>query len=101
MGLLLIILGMAVVTFVPRLLPVFIIDRLTLPKWMHKWLRSIPYAALGALIFPGILSVEPSSPVIGVIGGGVAALIAYFRGHILLVILAAILTVFILQMWLI
>ena len=53
MMLLLIILGMAVVTYLPRMLPVLIIDRFTPPAWLNRWLKSIPYAALGALIFPG------------------------------------------------
>ncbi|WP_318036202.1 AzlD domain-containing protein [Halobacillus amylolyticus] len=57
-----VIIGMAVVTAVPRFLPAFIIDQAKFPKWVDRWLNAIPYAALGALIFPGIISVKPEAP---------------------------------------
>ncbi|OYD07244.1 AzlD domain-containing protein [Paludifilum halophilum] len=88
-----IILGMSLVTLVPRWLPVWIVDRFRPPEWVHDWLNNIPYAALGALIFPGILSVVKEEPSIGLIGGIAAAGMAFFRFHILFVIFGAILTV--------
>ncbi|QQK76208.1 AzlD domain-containing protein [Salicibibacter cibarius] len=97
MTLTLIIIAMALVTYLPRVLPVFIMDHLQFPGWVNKWLKAIPYAALGALIVPGIFTVEPGAPVVGVIGGLVAAVIAYFRGHIMIVIIAAIAAAFIIQ----
>jgi branched-subunit amino acid transport protein len=91
--LLLVILGMSLVTLVPRWLPVWIVDRVVLPGWMREWLGYIPYAALGALIFPGILSVEPGRAWIGLVAGIVAAVIAFFRAPIFFVVFGAILTV--------
>lgn len=88
-----IILGMAVVTYIPRLLPAAWKDWSFLPDWAKRWLRSIPYAALGALIFPGILSVEPGDPWVGLAAGGVAALLSWFRLHILWVMMASVLVV--------
>lgn len=96
----LVIVGMAIVTFIPRLLPVFILDKLSLPPAFERWLKSIPYAALGALIFPGILTVDVSNPWVGVIGGIVACIIAFLRLHLLLVIMGAILAVWLTQIWL-
>jgi branched-subunit amino acid transport protein len=93
----LIILGMAVVTLIPRWLPVFIIGRFSFPKRVNDWLGFIPSAALGALIFPGILSVDAGNPSTGLIGGLVAALLAAFRAPVLLVIAGSILTVMILK----
>ncbi|SDI25843.1 AzlD domain-containing protein [Natribacillus halophilus] len=93
----LIIVGMAIATYLPRVLPVFIMDRIHFPAWVNKWLQAIPYAALGALIVPGIFTVEPGAPLVGVIGGLVAAVIAYFRGHIMIVIIAAIAVVYVIQ----
>ena len=71
-----IILGMALVTYLPRMLPAFLIGQRNVSPWMERWLASIPYAALGALIFPGILSVEKGEPLVGLAGGAVAALLA-------------------------
>ena len=73
----LIILGMALVTMIPRIIPAFIVDKLEFRDWINRWLSAIPFAALGALIFPGILAVKPDQPHIGLIGGLVAIVLAY------------------------
>lgn len=88
-----IILGMSIVTVLPRLIPILIVGRAAFPKWMNRFLAAIPYAALGALIFPGILSIDQANPMMGLIGGLVAIVLAYLRLHVLLVIAGAILTV--------
>jgi branched-subunit amino acid transport protein len=88
-----IILGMSVVTYIPRLLPVFVMDKFKIPVWVNRWLTSIPFAALGALIFPGILTVEKDFPVIGIVGGLAAVIAAWFRVNVVVVIAISILTV--------
>jgi len=93
MKIFMIILGMSVVTYIPRLLPVFIMDKFKLPVWTKRWLTSIPFAALGALIFPDILSVEKHMPAIGLVGGLAAAVAAWFRVNVVVVIAISILTV--------
>jgi branched-subunit amino acid transport protein len=92
MSTLLIVLGMSLATMVPRLLPALVMERLVIPDWLDKWLKNIPYAALGALIFPGVLSID-EQPEIGLIGGGVAAVMAYFRLHTMVVIIGSIVAV--------
>jgi branched-subunit amino acid transport protein len=88
-----IILGMSVVTYIPRLLPVFMMDKFNLPVWAKRWLTSIPFAALGALVFPDILTVERDMPAIGLVGGLAAAIAAWFRVNVVVVIAISILTV--------
>nr|WP_093229295.1 AzlD domain-containing protein [Thermoflavimicrobium dichotomicum] len=90
-----VIIGMSLVTLIPRWLPIWIVGRVSLPRWANQWLNHIPYAALGALIFPGILSIEQGKPLIGLLGGLIAGCLAFFRLHIMYVIFGAILTVFI------
>jgi branched-subunit amino acid transport protein len=98
MRILLIILGMAAVTYFPRLLPAFIMDRISFPGWFKKWLKSIPYAVLGALIFPGVLLVDSDQPFLGLAGGLAAVLLSYLNLHITLVMLGSIITVILLQL---
>ncbi|GGJ87981.1 hypothetical protein GCM10007063_08060 [Lentibacillus kapialis] len=95
---LIIIIGMALVTMIPRVVPAFIVDKLQFRDWINRWLNAIPFAALGALIFPGILSIIPDQPLVGVIGGIVAVALAYLGLNVILVVIGAILTVFLMTM---
>jgi branched-subunit amino acid transport protein len=93
-----VIIGMSIVTMLPRLVPVFIVDKAKYPDWVNRWLDAIPYAALGALIFPGIMSVIPDKPLIGILGGMVAIFISFFEVNVIISVLGAILTVFLLTL---
>ena len=97
MNTVLLIIGMAVVTYLPRLLPVLFLDRFRFPTWFEKWIKSIPYAALGALIFPGVLFVKEDQPLLGLAGGVVAAILAFLDLHVTLVMAGSILVVYFLQ----
>lgn len=94
----LIIIGMCVATFVPRVIPAFVIDKFLFKDWVNRWLQAIPYAALGALIFPGILMVMENEPYVGILGGLVAIVLAFFGLNIIFVVLGAIATVYLLTM---
>lgn len=50
------VLAMALVTFIPRMIPMVLLNGVKLPTRLKNFLDFIPYAALGALIFPGVLS---------------------------------------------
>ncbi|WP_067840681.1 AzlD domain-containing protein [Amphibacillus sediminis] len=80
---------MAVVTIGPRIIPAFIVDLIKFPNWVGRWLEAVPYAALGALIFPGILNVLPDRPLVGLIGGIVAIVLSLLRVHTVLIVLGA------------
>ena len=73
----LVILGCAVVTFIPRLIPALFIDKLDFPPKVEKFLNLIPYTALAALICPGVLTVDNHLWYIGLIGAVVAAGLAW------------------------
>lgn len=94
----LIIIGMAIATIIPRIIPVFLVNKLVFKEWVNNWLRAIPYAALGALIFPGILSVIDGKPYIGIVGGLVTVVLAYIGLNVVFVVIGAIATVFLLMM---
>ncbi|MFD1037634.1 AzlD domain-containing protein [Virgibacillus byunsanensis] len=93
-----IIIGMSLATMIPRIIPAYIVDKLQFRDWVNRWLNAIPFAALGALIFPGILTVKPDQPHIGLLGGIVAIVLAYFGLNVIVVLLGAIATVFLLSM---
>ena len=72
-----VIIGCAIVTFVPRLIPALFIDRLDFSPKVEKFLNLIPYTALAALICPGVLTVDNQLWYIGLIGAIVAAGLAW------------------------
>jgi branched-subunit amino acid transport protein len=55
---LIIILGTALVTYLPRLLPLVILSRVQLPGVFLRWLQFVPAAVLAALLAPGLLLPE-------------------------------------------
>ncbi|MDY0395946.1 AzlD domain-containing protein [Virgibacillus halophilus] len=91
-----IIIGMAAVTMIPRVIPAFVVEKLQFRGWVNRWLNAIPFAALGALIFPGILYVKEGTPLVGIIGGVVAIGLGMLGLNVILVVAGAILTVFLL-----
>ncbi len=86
---LLLILGMALVTYIPRAIPAVLMDRLSFGGRVEKFLKLIPYTAMAALIFPGVFAVD-SNPVVGIVGGAVAAFLAWRKQPVMTCVLAAI-----------
>lgn len=72
-----VIIGCALVTFIPRLIPALFIDKLDFSPKVDKFLNLIPYTALAALICPGVLTVDNQLWYIGLIGAIVAAGLAW------------------------
>lgn len=50
-----IILGAALVTFIPRVVPLMILSRFELPEWGMRWLNYVPISVMAALIGQEIL----------------------------------------------
>lgn len=82
--------GMMLVTWVPRFLPLLLARDIPLPRWVRRWLSGFPYAALGALIFPGILGAIPDAPLVAVGAGAVALLLSLMLKSPVIPVLAAI-----------
>ena len=87
----LLLLGMSLVTYIPRMLPAAFINSFRFGKGVEKFLRLIPYTAMATLIFPGILSVDAEYWWIGAIGGAVAVILSYFRLPMVVAVIGAIL----------
>lgn len=86
----LLILGMGLVSYLPRALPAVIIEKMRFGKQMEKFLKLIPYTAMAALICPGVFHADADHPIIGIAGGGIAGILAWFRCPVMLCVLAAI-----------
>ncbi len=88
-----IIAGMTAVTYLPRLLPFYIFSKINLSKRMMLFLKCIPYSALGALIFPDVLSSVPSV-YIAVLGTAVAAALTYKFENMIVTVAGTVFTVY-------
>jgi len=73
------ILGLSAATAIPRLLPAVLGRGFQPPKAFRRWLDAVPYAALGALIFPGILNADPATPLTGLAAGAAALAVSLLR----------------------
>lgn len=85
-----VILLMALVTFLPRFLPLLVLRDATLPAPVRRYLTCIPYAVLGALIVPGVLDAVPSHPLAALAGMVAAVSISWFRGGLMPAVLGAV-----------
>lgn len=88
--LLFLIFGIALVTFLPRAIPAVLIERMKFGPRLEKFLRLIPYTAMTALVFPGLLTVDPERIEIGLLGALAAALLAWKKCPVMLCVLGAI-----------
>ncbi|NLO14919.1 MAG: AzlD domain-containing protein [Clostridiales bacterium] len=70
---------MMLVTYIPRALPALTSEKIRLSAYWEKFLGLIPYTAIAALVFPGILSVDHVRPAVGIAGGITAVAAAWFK----------------------
>ena len=89
---------MAAVTYIPRVLPILFVKERSKSRFLRSFLYYVPFAALGAMTFPGILSStgDITSASIGMI---VAVILAVFEKGLLEVAVGAIVTVYLIQLF--
>ncbi|WP_163182908.1 AzlD domain-containing protein [Neobacillus sedimentimangrovi] len=84
------IIGMGIVTYLPRMLPFVLFKGKELPPFIQGVLRNVPYATLGALIFPAILLIKEDDIWYGVLGAGAAFLASYLGANVIVVVIGSI-----------
>ena len=94
----LLVLAMAIVTYLPRVIPLIFLQQLRIPPGLQNFLNNIPYAALGALILPGIIS-STGNPLYSLVGAITAIVLALVRLNLLIVVLGSIFSVLLWQLW--
>lgn len=92
MRIIILIIGMGIVTYIPRMLPAILVEKIKFNKKMEKFLSLIPYTAMAALIFPGVLSVDDGNIAIGLVGAFVAVILSWMKMPIMVVVIGAIVT---------
>jgi branched-subunit amino acid transport protein len=84
---------MALVTYLPRVLPLVLFRREIKSNFIKSFLRYVPFAVLGALTFPDIFYSTGSFKT-AICGTIAALLLAYREKSLVIVALGAILTVY-------
>ncbi|HHU82980.1 MAG TPA: AzlD domain-containing protein [Firmicutes bacterium] len=87
---------MALVTYIPRALPMTFFKKRLTSRFIRSFLYYVPYAALGAMTFPAILysTGDLTSALFGMV---VALVLAFYEKGLLIVALSAIAAVFLSQ----
>lgn len=84
-----VVLVMGLVTYIPRMLPLVLLNNINLPPRVNSFLGFIPIAALSALVFPEALystgSMESAAA-----GCAASVVLALLRVNIILVVLGGI-----------
>ncbi len=96
----LIIIGMGLVTYIPRALPAALMGKMKFGGRMERFLKLIPYTAMTSLIVPGIFLTDADNMSIGIVGGGVAAILAWLKCPVMVCVLGAVAADFVLYTFL-
>ncbi|NUK28677.1 AzlD domain-containing protein [Parageobacillus sp. VR-IP] len=83
------IIGMGLVTYIPRMLPLVVFQHVKLPPFWQGVLKNVPYAALGALIVPGIFFIQDDIW-FGVLGFASALVAAWLGANVIIVVLISV-----------
>lgn len=86
-----VIIGMMIVTYIPRVLPFYILEKINLSQQIRRSLTYIPYAALGAMVIPDGFSAVPGHPVVSTMALGVAALLICIKENLFMAVIGSVL----------
>ncbi len=94
-----IILGMAAVTYGPRLAPFFLLGKRQVPQKVDAFLKCIPAAAIGALIIPGVFSATPEVPLAALCGIAFTLVFGLWKGGIIIPVLGSVVVAYLVLLW--
>ncbi len=97
----LIVVGMAVATYITRIGSQVFFANTGMPAWMERWLKHVPTAFLTALVVPALLMpdgyIDLTLNNSYLLAGGLAAFVAYKTRNVLITILIGMAAVIILN----
>ncbi|NLK97355.1 MAG: AzlD domain-containing protein [Epulopiscium sp.] len=89
---------MAIVTYIPRVLPIAVFKRKLQSRFIRSFLFYVPFAVLGAMTFPDIL--YSTSHIYSAIAGlTIALILAYFEKGLMTVAISSILLVYLWELF--
>lgn len=91
------ILLMALVTYIPRVLPMTIFRKPIRSRFIRSFLDYTPYAVLGAMTFPDVFT-STGNLYSALAGTAVALILSYFRKGLVTVACSAIAVVYVVEM---
>ena len=80
---------MAIVTYIPRVLPIALLNKKLKSKFLQDFLYYVPYGVLGVMVFPDIIF-STGNIYSGIFGMIVALIMSYFNKGLLKVTLSTI-----------
>lgn len=87
---LLLILGMAIVTYLPRLIPLVFLSSKEVSLKMKRFLLYIPYTSLSILIIRGIITSSSNLKIATAVGIFISGLVSYSKGNLVVSVLMGI-----------
>ncbi|MDC2865782.1 AzlD domain-containing protein [Bacillus sp. BP-3] len=97
--LLLVVLGAAIVTLLPRVIPLLVLSKVGIPEWGLRWLGHIPIAILAALLAQTLFMYE-TMKVDYLVAAIPTFLVAIFTRSLLGAVLTGVIVVFLLRFFL-
>lgn len=89
------ILGMFVVTYLPRLIPLTVLTSKKVSNKMEQFLLYVPYTSLSILIIRGIITESSQMKLPTILGILVSGAVAYRKGNLVISVIMGIFTAFI------
>lgn len=88
---------MALVTYIPRVLPLTVFRREIRSRYIRSFLNYTPYAVLGAMTFPDVFT-STGNLISALAGTAVALVLSYYRKGLVTVACSAIAVVYLVEM---
>lgn len=85
---------MALVTYLPRIIPLIALKDRKINRNVKEFLYYIPYTSLSILIIRGIMTADSNMKIATMAGIGIAGIISYKKGNLVLSVLAGIVLAF-------
>ncbi|RJX40573.1 AzlD domain-containing protein [Paenibacillus pinisoli] len=99
-----ILLGAAILTFLPRVIPLMILSRFELPEWAERWLSFVPIAVMAALIGQELFLHNgewiPIGSNLNLLAAIPAFIVAIQTRSLLLTVVTGVLSLMLLRLWL-
>ncbi|MEG1295396.1 MAG: AzlD domain-containing protein [Niameybacter sp.] len=89
---------MALVTYLPRAIPLILMKKKIQSKFLQSFLYYVPYTVLAAMTFPTIFS-STGSLLSGIVGAGISIGLAFLGGSLLQVSIVAVSAVYIMNLF--